>query len=48
MVDSPGTGAYTLVYNALGAEGEPSAPTAAFTPELTQGKANAVPHLVVR
>ncbi|WP_194827868.1 hypothetical protein [Nocardia sp. XZ_19_231] len=30
-VDSPGTGAYTLVYNALGAEGEASAPTAAFT-----------------
>lgn len=31
VVDSPGTGAYTLSYNALGAEGESSAPTASFT-----------------
>ena len=31
VVDSPGTGAYTLTYNAIGAEGEGSAPTAPFT-----------------
>ncbi|MFC8043208.1 hypothetical protein [Nocardia sp. NPDC057353] len=33
VVASPGTGTYTLSYNALGPEGEASAPTATFTLE---------------